>query len=118
MMIVPQYLRQKKAQLAALGQWTHINCLRPQTALERIQDAVLHQLVHVPEGTRKDDWGVEPPSRVSSLLEAVDLDNVLHATGPPLGVEDLPGGSVSFLFERTSKTALSGDEKANDDDES
>jgi DNA repair and recombination protein RAD54B len=105
-----QYLRQKKAQLAALGQWTHINCLRPSAALERIQDAVLQQLVHVPDGARKDDWGIETPSRVSSLLEAVDLENVLQATGPPLAVGDLPGGSVSFLFERTSKTGLDGSE--------
>ena len=115
-----QYLRQKKAQLAALGQWTHINCLRA-GATARIQDAVLQRLVYVPDtperssgSSTKDDWGVLAPSRVSSLLEAVDLENVLHAMRPPLPVEQLPGGAVSFLFERTSKTPL--EETVGEDD--
>lgn len=62
-----------------------------------------------PSKARRDaerGGGEKQQSRVSSLLEAVDLENVLEATRPPLPVEALPGGSVSFLFERTSKTPL------------
>lgn len=101
-----QYLRQKKAQLAALGQWTHISCLR-RNAIERIQDSILQKLVFVPESEeRPRNSSGSAPSRVASLLEATDLEAVLQATRPPLPVESLPGGSVSFLFERTSKTPL------------
>ncbi|EKM54084.1 uncharacterized protein PHACADRAFT_29344 [Phanerochaete carnosa HHB-10118-sp] len=100
-----EYLRQKKAQLAALGQWTHISCLR-RNAVERIQDSILQKLVFVPESDeRSKNSGGSAPSRVASLLEATDLEAVLQATRPPLPVESLPGGSASFLFERTSKTA-------------
>ena len=56
-------------------------------------------------------------SRVSSLLEATDLDAVLEATRPPLPVEDVPGGAVSFLFERTSKTTLDDAEEVSAEDD-
>ncbi|KAF7790310.1 hypothetical protein EIP86_001264 [Pleurotus ostreatoroseus] len=101
-----QYLRQKKQQLAALGQWTHINCLKPNVR-ENIQDPLLRKLVYIAES----DTARKPQSqsRLDALLDAVDLENVLQATAPPLAVESVPGGSVSFLFERTHKTALDED---------
>ena len=49
-------------------------------------------------------------------LEATDLEAVLQATRPPLPVESLPGGSVSFLFERSSKTPLEDMEDTVPDD--
>ncbi|GJE96776.1 DEAD/DEAH box helicase [Phanerochaete sordida] len=97
-----EYLRQKKEQLAALGQWNHINCLR-RNATERIQDTILQKLVFTPEDPRE---GGTKTSRPKTLLEATDLEAVLLATRPPLPVESLPGGSVSFLFERSSTTPL------------
>lgn len=111
-----EYLLQKKAQLAALGKWTHINCLRP-NARERILDPVLQRLVYVPEeharaGSAEDGGG---RSRVSSLLAAVDLENVLHAMRPPIPVEELPGGAVSFLFERSSDAPLADAEATIED---
>ena len=117
-MVDSQYLRQKKAQLAALGQWSHINCLRP-NATERIQDAILHNLVHVPESDshrNTEEANGTQQSRASALLEAVGLENVLRATRPPLPVEALPGGSISFLFERTSKMPLKGSTTPDTDD--
>ncbi len=104
-------MKQKKAQLAALGKWTHINCLR-QNARERIQDELLRLLVYVPETDNRTKDDGPPRSRLNSLLAAVDLENVLQATAPPLPVEDLPGGSVSFLFERTSETTTDDDAEA------
>lgn len=100
-----QYLKQKKLQLAALGQWTHINCLR-RSARNNIQDELLQKLVYVPDSDDKQKDDTARKSRLDSLLVAVDLENVLQATAPPLSVDALPGGSVSFLFERTSKTPL------------
>ncbi|KAJ3554226.1 hypothetical protein NM688_g3215 [Phlebia brevispora] len=106
-----EYLRQKKLQLAALGQWTHINCLRP-SVRDDIQDVILRKLVYVPDSAKaKQDTAGK--SRLENLLDAVDLDNVLQATAPPLPVEALPGGSVSFLFERTHKTPLEDREELN-----
>lgn len=43
---------------------------------------------------------------LSSLLDAVDLGRVLKETRPALAVDKVPGGSVSFLFERTSETTV------------
>lgn len=105
-----QYLKQKKQQLAALGEWTHINCLRP-SARENIQDALLRKLVYVAETNQAAK--PQSQSRISALLDAVDLENIIQATAPPPPVETLPGGSVSFLFERTHKTAL---DSADDED--
>ena len=104
-------------QLAALGQWTHINCLK-RNAQEGIQDEILRKLVYVPEDTsvrRRASTTLKSQSRLDSILEAVELENVLQATAPPVPVSAVPGGSVSFLFERTSKTPL--DETLEDDDD-
>lgn len=105
--VILQYLKQKKAQLAALGQWTHINCLKP-TGRDDVEDDILRRLIYKPDDgskARTPDTG-KNKTRVKSLLDAVELDAVLEVTAPPLAVEDIPGGSVSFLFERTSKTTL------------
>lgn len=50
----------------------------------------------------------KPQSRVGSLLASADLENVVAMDGnqPLLSVRDVPGGTVSFLFEKISKTSL------------
>ncbi|KAI0344614.1 hypothetical protein BDW22DRAFT_1482814 [Trametopsis cervina] len=101
-----EYLKQKKAQLAALGQWKHVNCLKVR-AREQIQDGILRMLVYVPP--EEDEEGASANAPPTSLLDAVDLDNLLRETRPPLGITEVPGGSVSFLFERTSKMPLDAD---------
>ncbi|KAI0093328.1 SNF2 family N-terminal domain-containing protein [Irpex rosettiformis] len=98
-----EYLKQKKAQLAALGQWKHINCLR-RKAREQIRDEILQKLVYVPPDEEESDE--DEDGGPSSLLDALDLDRVLKETRPALAVDGVPGGSVSFLFERTSETQL------------
>ena len=42
-------------------------------------------------------------NRKSSLLDVLDLKKVLKETRPALAIDRVPGGSVSFLFERTSE---------------
>jgi DNA repair and recombination protein RAD54B len=96
-------LKKKKAELASLGEWTHINCLRPD-ASERVHDDILRSLLYrssSSNGQQVDPVGSSSKSRISSLLDAVDLDNIsrLEPTRE-LTVEDVPGGTVSFLFER------------------
>jgi DNA repair and recombination protein RAD54B len=103
-----QYLKKKKAELAALGEWTHINCLRP-TARDDIHDDILRKLVYVPETDSNNDRATAPqPSRLHSLLSAIDIDNIssMDTDLPIISVRDTPGGTISFLFERGSKTAL------------
>ena len=99
-------MRQKKQQLAALGQWTHINCLKPNVR-ENIQDPLLRKLVYIAES----DTARKPQSqsRLDPRVAAREPENVVQPTAPPLAVESVPGGSVSFLFERTHKTALDED---------
>jgi DNA repair and recombination protein RAD54B len=103
-----QYLKKKKAELAALGEWTHINCLRPD-ASERVHDDMLRSLLYRSSSSHKQQ--VDPAdgsskSRIISLLDAVDLDNVSGLED--LTVMDVPGGTVSFLFEKG--TSMSRDE--------
>ncbi|KZT04627.1 uncharacterized protein LAESUDRAFT_727800 [Laetiporus sulphureus 93-53] len=100
------YMKQKKAQLAALGEWTHINCLKP-NAQEIIRDGILSDLLYSRPKEKRESSAI-PQSRVEALLEAVDLENIM--TVPDLTVDEVPGGTISFLFERGSNTPLDDDD--------
>jgi len=76
------YMQKKKAGLAALGEWTHINCLTSSGG--HIQDDILRKIV----STSTD--GI-------STKAGVDKQR---------SVRDVPGGTISFLFEKCSKTVL------------
>ncbi|KAJ7755699.1 SNF2 family N-terminal domain-containing protein [Mycena maculata] len=89
------YMEKKRAGLAALGQWKHINCLLP-TARDDIRDHILRKLVFLPEPEKKASRSQ------SQLLAALDAAAAMSA----LTVSDLPGGSVSFLFEKSSTVEL------------
>ncbi|KAJ7497126.1 SNF2 family N-terminal domain-containing protein [Mycena latifolia] len=90
------YLQKKRAGLAALGQWKHINCLLP-TARDDIQDHILRKLVFQPEPERR---AADKPH--SQALAALDAAGAMSG----LTVADIPGGSVSFLFEKSSTVEL------------
>jgi len=102
------YLKKKKAELAALGEWTHINCLKPD-ASERVHDKILcgllprSQAPRIPQGVHS---GESSKNRISTLLDAVDLNNVSRL-GSDLEIGDVPGGTISFLFEKG--TSMVGD---------
>lgn len=103
------YLKKKKAELAALGEWTHINCLRPD-ASERVHDQILCGLLPrspSPQIPQVAPSGESSKSRISTLLNAVDLDNVSRL-GSELEIDEVPGGTISFLFEKG--TSMAGDE--------
>ena len=112
-MCVYQYLKKKKAELAALGEWTHINCLRPDAA-ERVHDDTLRKLLFQSlssHGRPEGQVGNSPKNRLSLLLDAVDLDNISRmGTSPDLTVNDVPGGTVSFLFEKGTSMSKNEDE--------
>jgi len=107
------YLKKKKAELAALGEWTHINCLR-QDATERVHDDILRKLLFQSSsshGGPEDQVGGSRKNRLSTLLDAVDLDNISRmGTSPDPTVNDVPGGTVSFLFERGSSMSKEADD--------
>ncbi|KZT68291.1 hypothetical protein DAEQUDRAFT_692777 [Daedalea quercina L-15889] len=107
------YLKQKKAQLAALGEWTHINCLR-RNAREIIQDNLLAEMLYTRSSTSKPASKASQ-SRLEKILDAVDLDKVMAESGPDLTVDEVPGGTISFLFEKGSKTAVDDDDQLEDD---
>ncbi|KAI0081996.1 hypothetical protein K474DRAFT_1612582 [Panus rudis PR-1116 ss-1] len=93
------YLKQKKAQLASLGEWTHIDCLTS-NARERIHDSILHRLLHSMESTKSRPSISGKKSLAESILAATDLHALREETKLPISAFDVPGGTVTFLFER------------------
>lgn len=100
---VVQYLQKKKAGLAALGEWTHINCLKPSRG-DVIQDDILRRIVETAIDAAVT--GISSPVRTSNEGEAEAL------TGTARSIRDIPGGTVSFVFEKTAKTVLAEVEDA------
>ncbi|PPQ89571.1 LOW QUALITY PROTEIN: hypothetical protein CVT25_012242 [Psilocybe cyanescens] len=97
----------KKAGLAALGEWDHINCLKPSKDTNvHIHDDILRRIVTSSPETLSVHTGREKErTRLETLLERVDIDNIRAMDGAGLS-RDLPGGTISFLFEKCSKTDL------------
>lgn len=91
-----QYLQKKKAGLAALGEWTHINCLKPSGG-DVIQDDILRRIVETSKDTLP---GISAPLRRSGDDEAE------APTGTAGSIRDIPGGTISYVFEKTAKTVL------------
>ncbi|KIM91969.1 hypothetical protein PILCRDRAFT_809966 [Piloderma croceum F 1598] len=112
------YFKKKKAELAALGEWTHIDCLRP-NARDDVHDDILRKLIFEPETDGSAEIKPPPPqskSRIDSLLSAIDWENIsaVDEDSPRLGVHDVPGGTISFLFEKSSKSAIVAEEDEED----
>jgi DNA repair and recombination protein RAD54B len=104
----PQYLKKKKAELAALGEWTHTNCLLP-SAGDDIQDDILRKLVYTRAPDTNNELAVDHKTRLDSLLSAVDFGNIQTSDeddAPKLALRNVPGGTMSFLFWRSSKATL------------
>ncbi|KAI6026362.1 P-loop containing nucleoside triphosphate hydrolase protein [Pisolithus microcarpus] len=103
-------LQKKRAELADLGEWTHINCLR-RVAPDELQDDILRHLLYFTDPTH-DDSEAEEASRLNKLLAAADLDYVTAMPDDARSARDVPGGTVSFLFEKVSNSGLE-DHEAN-----
>ncbi|KAF9484481.1 hypothetical protein BDN70DRAFT_872506 [Pholiota conissans] len=99
------YLQKKKAGLASLSEWKHINCLKP-SAVDLIQDDVLRRIVETSteEGHTPVELGTDR-NRSNVLLTGTDIDGIEAATKGHSTCR-FPGGTVSFLFEKHSKTSL------------
>jgi DNA repair and recombination protein RAD54B len=85
--------------MAALGQWNHINCLKL-GAKESIKDVVLHPLIYSPANSNHSSHTGNKEDRLSSLLEAVDIDNISATVSNKIDSSDVPGGTLSFIFQR------------------
>jgi DNA repair and recombination protein RAD54B len=113
-----QYAKRKKSGLASLGQWRHIDGLRP-TARENVRDAVLRKLLHVPKPAQ--DKRATARTNSTSLLDAIDLDSVLAMDGEvdssAVDVRSLSGGTISFLFEKGTEVAIEPESDDEPDDE-
>lgn len=110
-----QYLKKQKAALAALGQWRHINCLKP-GAKDLIKDDLLHRLLYTQDRAPMT-FSTETRPRASTLLEAVDLDNVLAMPIDEAdNLRDVPGGTLSFLFQKDSTIITENDEQGVEED--
>ncbi|KAL4080204.1 P-loop containing nucleoside triphosphate hydrolase protein [Scleroderma yunnanense] len=108
-------IKKKRAGLAALGEWTHVDCLRP-VAHEEIQDDVLRRLLRfaVQENDELDLEADTEGSRLDKLLAASDLDNIMAIDEATPSVSDVPGGTISFLFEKISNSSIDNETELDD----
>lgn len=97
-LMASKYSRKKKAGLAALGEWKHINCLRS-TARGDVQDDILRKLLHTCATAEDAQPSVPDRPLLDCPLPVADLEKVASTVWT---VRDVPGGTVSFLFERSS----------------
>lgn len=86
----------KKAGLAALGEWNHLNCTIPTPRLI-LSDKILTNLIERQSQHRPD----------RGFFESLDQAASTDAKSP----RALAGGTISFLFERTSTALLPGPEE-------
>ncbi|KIY48038.1 hypothetical protein FISHEDRAFT_44019 [Fistulina hepatica ATCC 64428] len=89
------YLQKKKAALAALGQWKHINCLSSKPM--DLADEILQQMAQRGDQAQ----GNSEQSRLEKLL-SVNLEIVEAMSNP----RALPGGTISFIFEKLNSTHI------------
>ena len=68
--------------------------------MDNIQDDVLRKLVIIREPRAKEDPS-HPEIHLDRSLSAVDLENI-EARDDVCTVHDVPEGSVSFLFQKSS----------------
>jgi DNA repair and recombination protein RAD54B len=93
-----QYALRKKAQLAALGEWTHISGLR-RDSRDRVQDKILQSLMY--------DFDPERPQKSRS--------DAPLSSDSEIPVDHVPGGTISFIFERFSVVGKGDDSEPGDE---
>jgi DNA repair and recombination protein RAD54B len=96
----------KKAQLASLGEWTHINGLE-RSAHGQVKDEILGHMLHKFESAEEENMSLDVKPSKSRLENLLDISNVSSTAEPEaqehgLSVHDVPGGTISFIFERFS----------------
>lgn len=108
----PQYIKKKKAELASLDEWTHVNCMLP-SARGKIHDDVLRSLIPIQAVTQHKDMAPQldsPKSRVEKLLAAVDSSALVDADGleetESWDMRHVRGGQLTYVFERKSNSTM------------
>jgi len=96
------YALRKKAQLAALGEWTHINGLR-RGSCDRVQDDILQSLMYVFDPEQPQPLRLDALSAIDSASVASSSDS------SEMPANRVPGGTLSFIFERFSATIEEND---------
>ncbi|KAJ3901407.1 SNF2 family N-terminal domain-containing protein [Lentinula edodes] len=94
-----EYLERKRTSLASLEEWKHINCLK-QDAFKEVEDDLLRRMLYV---RPKKELVSHTGTVTEQILHSVDLENLGEME--PLTARTVPGGTVSFLFERSSVEA-------------
>ncbi|TFK75322.1 hypothetical protein BDN72DRAFT_511952 [Pluteus cervinus] len=93
----------KRVALASLGTWKHVN-ITERLPVDDIQDGVLKDLIQ--HQYQSQDLKASQESRTSANGTETDTqDERTH-------LQQLPGGAVTFLFEKTSTTVQSDDQPA------
>jgi DNA repair and recombination protein RAD54B len=106
-----KYIKKKKAELASLAQWAHVNCMLP-SAREKIHDDILRRLIPVQEVIQHNDTtSPDPPkSRVEKLLAAVDSTAIFDTDDleepEAWDMRNVKGGQLTYIFERKSDSKL------------
>ncbi|KAG7090872.1 hypothetical protein E1B28_009953 [Marasmius oreades] len=103
-----EYLEKKKASLASLDEWKHIDCLNGGSAREEIRDEILTGLLlHMQDANQIDAQDLNELTD-DPLLAVVDIKNIerVDRMRNGWGVRDVPGGTVTFVFEKCSRTAV------------
>ncbi|KAJ3760057.1 P-loop containing nucleoside triphosphate hydrolase protein [Lentinula raphanica] len=91
------YLEKKRASLASLGEWKHINCLKEDVSKD-IKDDILREMVYKPKESSNSTKG-----ETEQILQAADSEGL-----QPVTARSVPGGTISFLFERSSVSVEMG----------
>lgn len=73
------------------------------TARDHVQDNIIRQLLYA------DTTAQQPPLKSGGLLSAIDLDQLSAATAIK-SVQEVPGGTVTFVFEKTINKSLHDEE--------
>ena len=69
--------------------------------MDDIPDDVLRKLAIVHDSKVEEDTSNPTKTRLCQLLSAVDLENI-KARDDVVTVHGVPGGSVSFIFQKSS----------------
>ncbi|KJA27751.1 hypothetical protein HYPSUDRAFT_873593 [Hypholoma sublateritium FD-334 SS-4] len=102
------YLQKKKTALASLSEWKHINCLKS-SAADLVQDDILRRLLINSVNKSESSESEATRSSANTLLAGIDLNRIQAMDQVP-SPRDFPGGTISFLFEKYSKTNLNPDD--------
>jgi len=70
-------------------------------ANEEVQDLILRKLLH-PRETKSSCNESTNQTQLQRILAAVDMNAIAELDG--LSVRDVPGGTISFLFQKSSFT--------------